>query len=65
MATYYGGLILGQAVAADQIGILLGTLGVVGSVGAAFGAFVLIDRLGRVRTLMLGSALLCIAQCCL
>merc|ERR1711939_315902 len=63
MATYYGGLILGQAVSADLIGILLGTTGVAGSIGAAFGCFFLIDRLGRVRTLMLGSSLLCVAQC--
>lgn len=63
MASYYGGLILGQAVSEDLVGILLGTVGVSAVVGSIFGSLFLVDRLGRIRSLMLGSALCCLAQC--
>lgn len=59
MATYYAGTIFIDSIQMEpsKASLALGGLGIAGLAATAFGCFFLIDRLGRVRTLMLGSLL--------
>lgn len=63
MATYYAGRIIGTfGFTPYNANILIIMLGLVGHFGAQIGCFVLIDRIGRIKLLMLGSTLLAIGQ---
>jgi len=63
MATYYAGQIIGTfGFTPYRANILIIMLGLVGHIGAQLGCFVLIDRIGRIKLLMLGSTCLAIGQ---
>lgn len=67
MATYYAGTIFIDAIKMEpsKASLALGGLGIAGLAATAFGCFFLIDRIGRVRTLMLGSFLQAVGMCLL
>lgn len=64
MATYYAGTIFLTALnmPPDKGQLALGGLGISGHVACIFGCFVMIEYLGRVRTMMLGAATQSIAM---
>ncbi|KAK4703538.1 hypothetical protein P7C70_g2677, partial [Phenoliferia sp. Uapishka_3] len=67
MATYYAGTIFIVAIklAPHEASLALGGLGISGLVACAFGCFVLMEKFGRVRTMMLGAFLNCVGMCLL
>ncbi|GAA5928412.1 hypothetical protein JCM1841_005667 [Sporobolomyces salmonicolor] len=64
MATYYAGFIFIDSVGLEpaKASLALGGLGIAGLVACAVGCFVLMERLGRVRTMMWGAALCSLGQ---
>ncbi|GAA5902139.1 uncharacterized protein JCM6883_001308 [Sporobolomyces salmoneus] len=64
MATYYAGILLIDSVglAPAKASLALGGLGIAGLVACVIGCFVFMERLGRVKLMMWGAALLCIGQ---
>ncbi|GAA5830448.1 hypothetical protein JCM3766R1_002724 [Sporobolomyces carnicolor] len=64
MATYYAGVIFIQGVglAANDASLALGGLGLTGLLSCIIGCFVFMERLGRVKLLMYGAALLGLGQ---
>ncbi|GAA5983768.1 hypothetical protein JCM11641_001751 [Rhodosporidiobolus odoratus] len=64
MATYYSGTILIQSVGMEpsKAVLTLGGLGVAGLVFMVFGAFVLMEKAGRVNTMIIGAAGCCLGQ---
>ncbi|GAA5830485.1 hypothetical protein JCM3766R1_002738 [Sporobolomyces carnicolor] len=64
MATYYAGLIFIDSVglAPAKASLALGGLGIAGLAACIFGCLVLMERLGRVKLMILGAVFLCIGQ---
>ncbi|GAA5883665.1 hypothetical protein JCM16303_004754 [Sporobolomyces ruberrimus] len=64
MATYYAGLIFIDSVGLEpsKASLTLGGLGIAGLAACIIGCFVFMERLGRVKLMIWGAALLCIGQ---
>ncbi|GAA5995383.1 hypothetical protein JCM5350_006247 [Sporobolomyces pararoseus] len=64
MATYYAGVIFIQGVGLkpDDASLALGGLGLTGLLSCIIGCFVFMERLGRVKLMMLGAGFLCLGQ---
>ncbi|BGP20699.1 hypothetical protein JCM10213_001054 [Rhodosporidiobolus nylandii] len=64
MATYYSGTILIQSVgmAPDRATLVLGGLGIAGLVFMVFGCFFMMEKVGRVNTMIVGAIGCCIGQ---
>ncbi|GAA5967104.1 hypothetical protein JCM3765_001500 [Sporobolomyces pararoseus] len=64
MATYYAGLIFIDSVGLtpSKASLVLGGLGIAGLAACILGCFVFMERIGRVKLMIWGAALLCVGQ---